>query len=511
MRVINNSLSSYSSSWYWANSLHTAKTVSVSADRYMFLTPPNIQISVGGMSFNLLSQATLDLSVAATWDTTSGTDYTVAANRAGKDFYIYYCQLVSSPIPVIKVSASATTPTGYNASTSRKVGGFHCLCVSMSAPGTWQSNHAYVRGNTIASGNYWYYCNYPGTSTNGSQPTMGTVINGTTFDGADVKWVCELPHLLNGYVAGDILPMSVWDLNHRAEAENEGMVYSPKLSLWIDIYIINGTGTTTTSLNGATIKDNTSRLNFQEYAALAKKRLLWDFEYSEAALGANNPTNISGGADPVTTTGHTDTGGRRMVSSIGCEDLVSVQYQATCESTSNNEGSDSWTWKTNTGSRGKTYSQATSYGHMSMMAGGYWNAAPAGGRTNRNINRQAWYSTTSYTARFCSKKRGSGATMQGKIKCYRTKHDVNVGLEIQHNDTIADLTQLYNNRMIWGNTTLITGEGVNDDTHRTIEMQDEETNEMGTYQQELVVDEHAYIYNVLGYTDEEILAVIGID
>ena len=99
--------------------------------------------------------------------------------------------------------------------------------------------------------------------------------------------------------------------------------------------------------------------------------------------------------------------------------------------------------------------------------------------------------------------------MQGKIKVYRTKHDVNVGLEIQHDDTIADLTELYNNRMIWDNTTLITGEGINDDTHRTIEMQDEETNEMGTYQQELVVDEHAYIYNVLGYTDEEIEAIIG--
>lgn len=98
--------------------------------------------------------------------------------------------------------------------------------------------------------------------------------------------------------------------------------------------------------------------------------------------------------------------------------------------------------------------------------------------------------------------------MQGKIKVYKTKHDVNVGLEIQHDDTIADLTQLYNNRLIWGNTAIIIGEGVNDDTHRTIQMIDEDTNEVGTYQQELVVDEHAYIYNVLGYIDEEILDIM---
>jgi hypothetical protein len=99
--------------------------------------------------------------------------------------------------------------------------------------------------------------------------------------------------------------------------------------------------------------------------------------------------------------------------------------------------------------------------------------------------------------------------MQGKIKTYKTKHDVQVGLELQTEDTIADLTQMYSERMIWGNTTLITGEGVNDATHRTIQSVNMETQEPETYQQELIQDVNAYIYNVLGYTDGEILAIIG--
>jgi hypothetical protein len=98
--------------------------------------------------------------------------------------------------------------------------------------------------------------------------------------------------------------------------------------------------------------------------------------------------------------------------------------------------------------------------------------------------------------------------MQGKIRVYKTKHDVEVGLELQHDQTIADLTQMYNERMIWSNTTLITGDGINDDTHRTIQSVNMETQEPETYQQDLIQDVNAYIYNVLGYTDGEILAII---
>jgi len=99
--------------------------------------------------------------------------------------------------------------------------------------------------------------------------------------------------------------------------------------------------------------------------------------------------------------------------------------------------------------------------------------------------------------------------MMGPVSVYATKHDIQVGLELHPEKTIADLTRMYSERMIWGNTTLITGEGVNDETHRTIESVNMETQEPEIYQQELIQDVNAYIYNVLGYTDGEILAIIG--
>ena len=145
--VITVGQSRYPSTWYWADQSFVAKTVSVAADRYILLSPNAMQIDIGGTSYTLITQASIDLSLEATWDTVSGTDYRTAANRAGKDFYVYAVQPGSGSVPGFKVSYNSTTPTGYSASTSRKVGGFHCLSVAV---GTI-SGHAltgYLAGNT---------------------------------------------------------------------------------------------------------------------------------------------------------------------------------------------------------------------------------------------------------------------------------------------------------------------------------------------------------------------------
>ena len=101
--------------------------------------------------------------------------------------------------------------------------------------------------------------------------------------------------------------------------------------------------------------------------------------------------------------------------------------------------------------------------------------------------------------------------MQGKIKHYNTKYDVQYGLEHQHDDTIKDLTNLYNTRMIWGNNTLITDEGITNDTHKVVQSVNMETGEPETYQLELIVDQNAFIYNVLGYTDGEIREILDLE
>ena len=76
---------------------------------------------------------------------------------AGRDYCIYACSQAGSL--VFRTSLNTTYPSGFSATTSRKIGGFHTLCVSV--------------------------------GTNAGHP-------------------------LSGYVAADVLPASIWDLKHRA-------------------------------------------------------------------------------------------------------------------------------------------------------------------------------------------------------------------------------------------------------------------------------------------------------
>ena len=338
---------SFPPGWYSQNGNWIAKTVSVAADRYTLLSPAALQVDVTNVSLALTAQATLDLSVEAIWDTISGTDYRTASNRAGKDFYVYACQPVSGTLPVLKVSANATTPTGYLTTNSRKVAGFHCLCVA-----------------------------------------AGTISN----------------HLATGYVAGDIIPNSVWDLNNRAESENEGMVYVSSISAWVDIYLFTGTGTTTTSVNGASYADTVTQYNFVDYAALQKKRLLFDHEFTSAATGCNEGTNVTGSAEQNTTTGHTDTAGRRMLSNFFIEDCAGVLWQWLNDSLMSADGSASWARKDVTGSRGQVYSQGT-YGFYKLIAGSYCPYGAYCGSRSRNLSIWAWYSGSNVGGRALSQRR----------------------------------------------------------------------------------------------------------
>jgi hypothetical protein len=188
---------------------------------------------------------------------------------AGRDYCVYACSQAGSL--VFRTSLNTTYPDGFTAATSRKLGGFHTLCVSAG------------------------------------------VIAG---------------HPLSGYVAGDVLPHSIWDLKHRARCgNNAGMAWDPMSGLWVDIYLASGTGVNTASVNGGTISDTRDWNRFVDDGGAIGKRLLDDSEFQLASEGSNMQTNIAGSADPVTTTGHTDTAGRRMISNIGLEDCCGALYQ----------------------------------------------------------------------------------------------------------------------------------------------------------------------------------------
>lgn len=217
-----------------------------------------------------------------------------AVNRAGTDAYIY-AVATDTLVPAFVLSENSTVPLGYTADTSRKVGGWHGLCADV---GT-------IRG-----------------------------------------------HALTGYVAGDILPASVWDCEHRPISSPEGMVYSEECDKWFDIYLTSYTGKVTDgtlqvqSVYGATCADGTSGVKFHwytfaKYYKKARKMMMNQEEFMSISTGSNQGTNIAGSADVGKTGGYKDTAGRRMISNIGCEDCCGNLWQWGIETGDTNTG-NSW-------------------------------------------------------------------------------------------------------------------------------------------------------------------------
>ncbi len=241
------------------------------------LTVPSMLVNIGGSALLLADGVVLDLDSGLSWD--SGT-YATAANRAGKDFFVYACLPASGSVPDFVLSAesvvplaipSGVTPTVGN---SRKIGGFHCLCVG-----------------------------------------VGTISG----------------HDLSGYVAGNILPRSVWDLDFRPVGSPGGMVFG-RHGQWVDIYLPSVSGGELVSVFGGVIVTGTSSpafhaYKFDQWFGRVGKRPIASLEFVVASLGSNQGTIISPFGLPASAGGHVDTAGRRMVSSIGCEDMCGVFFQ----------------------------------------------------------------------------------------------------------------------------------------------------------------------------------------
>ena len=199
----------------------------------------NTPLVVGSSDLTIPASA-FDLDVSTNWDSAYSA-YATAENRAGKDIYVY------ATANGIILSPNTTVPTGYTTLTSRKIGGFHCLCLS-----------------------------------------VGTISG----------------HTLTGFLTGDILPASIWDLQWKPACSPEGMVYSAEAGVWVDIYLQSGTGATTRSAYLATTTDARTYWDHQDDLATVGKRMLSDAEFQQIALGSPEQVSIAGSSDPVTTGGH---------------------------------------------------------------------------------------------------------------------------------------------------------------------------------------------------------------
>lgn len=304
--------------YYWYDSPYVSD-----ANNTTVIIPAGLEVNIGNYAFVTQSDSQVDISLAGS-----------ASARAGKDVYIYACwpSNVESGIPVFVASMSSTTPIGYNATNSRKIGGVHCLCAD-----------------------------------------VGTIAN----------------HPLSGYVAGDVLPASLWDLRHRPVSAPEGMVYIEPLDLWADIYLNSWDGEKVVSEYGAVIADGTSARSYHwwrwaEEFNLLKKRLPHRWEFRELADGSPEAVNIQGSADPNTTGGHTATNSQRIISKYGCEDCTGVLWQwgsdLTTHGTTNGWAGYSYTSSivpTETNRGGEYY--ATTY---AALFGGSWaNGSYCGSRS----------------------------------------------------------------------------------------------------------------------------------
>ena len=208
----------------------------------------------------------------------NGTVYRTTANVTidarslpGKDYYIYAVVETTGELG-FRTSNNSTVPDGFTANNSRKIGGYHCLCLA-----------------------------------------VGTISG----------------HYLSDYASDDILPNSVWDLIHRPKGDPEGYCYIPEVDIWMSIYLLSWNGTKLVSADFGVIADGASSKKFSgelfsEQLHVQGLRLPWRHEFIIGALGSPEGANIQNSKDPNTTGSHMATNGHRIISNYGLEDCTGV-------------------------------------------------------------------------------------------------------------------------------------------------------------------------------------------
>lgn len=278
-----------------------------------------------------------------------------SAFAVGKDYYVYICDSrIDSADEKYVISLNSTYPTGWNATNSRKIAGFH-----------------YGRCRKVDSN---------------LQPLNGSgVIFGTGWESA---------------VSNGIVPLSVWTLGHRPKCSPEGMVYLGG-GTWVDIYLNSDDGAkglkSEYGCAPMTGTENMNWYNFVERLAKSGKRMPSYAEYCAYAFGSpagldNANTNAW---SATTNTGRGTTGSVvNAVSCVGVVDAVGRVWEHTSELITRAEHatnadyhvSVAWGWDKksplNTGEKsydvGNIY-QYYAYSLAELIAGGDWNDGVLGG------------------------------------------------------------------------------------------------------------------------------------
>ena len=298
-----------------------------------------------------------------------------AAFAVGSDYYVYICDSrQDAQDEQYIISLNSTYPSGWNASNSRKIGGFH-----------------YGRCRKI---------------NDNMQPVNSSgAIFGTGWESA---------------VSNGILPRSVWTLGHRPKCSPEGMVYLGG-GTWVDIYLNSDDGAQglKSEYNCApmTGTEGMNWYTFTERLMKSGKRMP---DYSEfCAYAFGSPQGLDGANTnawtATTNTGRGTTGSVvNAVSAVGCVDAVGRVWEwlndliTRAEHATNTEfhPTVAWGWDKKSPLRdnatkydvGNIY-QYYAYSLAALVAGGRWNDGVRAGARAVNCSYYPWCVSTSLGVR----------------------------------------------------------------------------------------------------------------
>ena len=298
-----------------------------------------------------------------------------AAFSVGCDYYVYICDSrQDAQDEQYIISLNSTYPSGWNASNSRKIGGFH-----------------YGRCRKI---------------NDNLQPVNSSgAVFGTGWESA---------------VSNGIVPRSVWTLGHRPKCSPEGIVYLGG-GTWVDIYLNSDDGAQglKSEYNCApmTGTEGMNWYTFTERLMKSGKRMP---DYSEfCAYAFGSPQGLDGANTnawtATTNTGRGTTGSVvNAVSAVGCVDAVGRVWEwlndlitrAEHATNADYHPTAAWGWDKKSPLRdnatkydvGNIY-QYYAYSLAALVAGGYWNNGVHAGARAVNCNNYPWNVNTSIGVR----------------------------------------------------------------------------------------------------------------
>jgi len=333
------------------------------------LNIPQGMVNIGGNGKGYMLAAQVDFDPVLE----ANRDSSFTALAVGDDIYIYATQYASGTAKIVS-SKNSTFPTGYTATNSRKIGGFH-----------------YGRARVVD-------------------------VNGTPIDGAGAVYGADVTTPWEANVTnGAIVPNSCWDLQNRPTCDPTGMAKVG--NFWVDIYlasanvapvVTNGklSAGTSQSAYGGTPLTGTELLNqylFNELASRTGKRLLSLSEHHQISEGSPQ----GNGADNINAWSATTNPGRAITGTV--VNAISANNFIDCVG-------NVWEWldefmQKPTGATpayydpmaGQGVGQLYMYeatGLAAVITGGNWSDGVFAGSRSVSLNSSPWSVNTSIGSRF---------------------------------------------------------------------------------------------------------------